>query len=147
MTTSFKSRRRGRFAAVQALYQLEQRQSTVETVINEFNTHRFSKAQEDPIDVELFQHLVEGTFEHTEALNALIAATLTETWRIERLDAVLRAILRAGFFELQYELATPVGIIINDYVEITKEFFDGREPAFINGALDNGSRSLRSGPQ
>lgn len=146
MTTSFKSRRRGRFAAVQALYQLEQRQSTVETVISEFNIHRFPKIHEDPIDLELFQRLVEGTHEHKEDLNALIAATLTETWRIERLDAVLRAILRAGFFELQYELETPVGVIINDYVEITKEFFNGREPAFINGALDNGSRSLRKRP-
>jgi N utilization substance protein B len=145
MTTSFKSRRWGRFAAVQALYQLEQRQSTVKDVISEFNHHRLFDAQKGPIDAELFQRLVEGTSEHKEALDALITAVLTETWRIERLDAVLRAILRAGFFELQYELVTPVGIIINDYVEITKEFFDGRESAFINGALDNGSRSLRKG--
>ena len=143
MVTSFKSRRKGRLSAIQALYQLEQTTTTTDVVIAEFAKYRLSKPQNSTVDAELFQCIVNGASEHKDALDASITSVLTDAWRIERLDSVLKAILRAGFYELEYELATPVGIIINDYVEITKQFFDGREPAFINGALDSGSKLLR----
>ncbi|MEI8295119.1 MAG: transcription antitermination factor NusB [Alphaproteobacteria bacterium] len=143
MITSFKSRRLGRLSAVQALYQLEQRQTTTAAVIVEFAHHRLTDPGEGPIDEALFEGIVEGASEHKEALDASITSVLADAWRIERLDSVLKAILRAGFYELEYALATPAGVIINDYVEITKQFFDGREPAFVNGALDSGGKLLR----
>lgn len=147
MTISFKNRRESRLAAIQAMYQLEQGNNTSESVINQFLVHYKPHFQKGPFDIELFQTLVNGTQDHLPEIDPLIEAVLSTDWRLERLDAVLRAILRVGFFELKFTPQTPIAILINDYIEITKEFFEGREPAFVNGTLDKGAKALRKEAQ
>ena len=72
-----------------------------------------------------------------------IARHLSKGWRLERLDAVARAILRAGSAELEQRADIPVAVVIDEYVEIAKRFFDGPEPGFVNATLDACARDLR----
>ncbi|MEZ6021920.1 MAG: transcription antitermination factor NusB [Hyphomonadaceae bacterium] len=64
-------------------------------------------------------------------------------WRLERLDAVARAILRAGCVELEQRHDIRVAVVIDEYVEIAKSFFDGPEPGFVNATLDACAKDLR----
>ena len=68
---------------------------------------------------------------------------LAANWRLERLDATVRAILRSGVFELSHRPDVPTEVAINEYVELTKSFFDGPEAGFVNGALDAVARDVR----
>jgi N utilization substance protein B len=130
-----------RMAAIQALYQLDLESSiSPELVIAQFITDRF--LQKDELvryikpDVELFRTLVLGVHRSQELLDTAISNTLSNEWRIERLETILRAILRLGAFELLHTTTTPTAVIINEYVSLTKAFFDQKEPSFVNASLD-----------
>ena len=131
-----------RLAAVQALYQMEVSSVGVEAVIREFGEHRFDRDAEGgdaPLataDEAFFAALVRGVVEHQKAIDAAIARKLAANWRLDRLDATARAILRAGAFELTQRPDVPTEVVIDEYVELAKSFFEGPEPGFINGALD-----------
>ena len=72
----------------------------------------------------------------------MLMAVLNENWSIERLDPVLRGLLRAAAFELsQAELEAPQKLI-SQYVQIAQGFFDGKEPGLANAALDSLAKSL-----
>ena len=137
-------RRRSRLAAVQALYQIELTGQGVPTTIAEFRRHRLSGDLDgvpmDDIDPEFFTMLVTGIGQHRAELDRRIAAALTPDWPLERLDRVLRAILRAGAFELIHSAELPPKIAISEYMAITDSFFSGREPALVNGVLDRLAR-------
>ncbi len=77
-------------------------------------------------------------------IDRAVAHRLAEGWRLERIDATLRAILRAGAYELFRRPDVPTEVAINEYVEIAKSFFEGPEPGFVNGALDAIARDARS---
>ena len=77
-------------------------------------------------------------------IDAAIRRRLAEGWRLERIDSTARAILRAGAFELIRRPEIPAEVVIDEYVEIAKSFFDGPEPAFVNAALDAICRDARS---
>ena len=93
-----------RLAAVQALYQMETAGAGSEAVIREFGEHRFDRDVEGerlaPADEAYLRHLVRGVVEQQARLDKAIRQRLADGWRLERLDATLRAILRAGAFEL-----------------------------------------------
>ncbi len=72
-----------------------------------------------------------------------IVKRLAQNWKLERLDATVRAILRAGAYELRQRPEIPVEVAIDEYVEIAKSFFEGAEPGFINGCLDGLARDER----
>jgi N utilization substance protein B len=74
--------------------------------------------------------------ERQAKIDKAIVRRLAENWRLERIDATLRAILRAGAFELIAREDAPTEVVIDEYVEIAKSFFNGPEPGFVNGALD-----------
>ena len=84
-----------------------------------------------------------GVAEHQSGIDGAIRRRLAEGWRLERIDATARAILRAGAFELQRRDDVPVEVAIDEYVEIAKSFFAGPEPGFINAALDGIARDVR----
>jgi len=65
-------------------------------------------------------------------------------WSLSRIDTVSRAILRSALYELKECNDIPVKVIINEYIEISKSFFEGEEPNFINGILDKISKIYRS---
>jgi N utilization substance protein B len=138
-----------RLAAVQALYQLELNpEANPEAVVREFVRHRLGHeidgdqlAEADPT---LFSDVVRGVAADLELLDATITSALTEEWPLLRLDSVLRAILRAGAFELAHRYDVPPRVSISEYTAVAHAFFAGKEPGLANGVLDRLGRMLRS---
>ncbi|MDP3369930.1 MAG: transcription antitermination factor NusB, partial [Brevundimonas sp.] len=135
-----------RLAAVQALYQMELAGEGVETVIAEFANHRFDADIEgEPLaeaDESYFAEIVRGVVEGQRDIDAAVKARLASNWRLERLDSTLRALLRAGAWELRGQ-DVPREIVIDEYVELAKAFFDDAEAKFVNAALDGVARDVR----
>jgi N utilization substance protein B len=139
-----------RLAAVQALYQMELAGEGVETVITEFANHRFDADIEgEPLaeaDEAWFAEIVRGVISGQREIDATIMARLASNWRLERLDATLRALLRSGAWELAHKPEVPREIVIDEYVELAKAFFDAAEAKFVNAALDGVARDVRPKP-
>lgn len=138
-----------RLAAVQALYQMELAGEGVETVISEFSNHRFDADIEgEPLaeaDEDWFADVVRGVVGDQRAIDAMVTKRLASNWRLERLDATLRALLRSGAWELANKLDAPREVVLNEYVELAKAFFDDAEAKFVNAALDGVARDVRPG--
>ena len=146
-TRQRRARTVARLAAVQALYQLELAGEGVETVIGEFSSHRFDGDIEGQTlaeaDEDWFGDIVRGVVESQKAIDPAIKARLASNWRLERLDSTLRALLRAGAWELINKAEVPREIVIDEYVELAKAFFDEAEAKFVNAALDGVARDAR----
>ena len=142
-----KARTVARLAAVQALYQMEVSGAGGEGVIREFVDHRFDADFEGetlaPADIDYFSAIVRGVIARQVDIDRAIVHRLAGGWRLERLDATARAILRAGAFELITRPDAPIEVVIDEYIEIAKAFFEGPEPGFINGALDGIAQDVR----
>lgn len=136
-----KPRPEARMAAVQALYQIEQGGSPVDWVMRQFFEHRLSETA----DTELFESLVTGTVEAIALLDQQIAPALSDKWKLDRIDATLRAILRCGVFEMTHAADTPARVLLDAYVDLAAAFFDDKEVAFINAVLDRLTRDIRPG--
>jgi N utilization substance protein B len=136
-----------RLAAVQALYQMELAGEGVDTVIAEFSNHRFDADIEgEPLaeaDEAYFAAIVRGVVGEQRAIDETVKARLASNWRMERLDSTLRALLRAGAWELRESKDVPKEIVIDEYVELAKAFFDDSEAKFVNAALDGVARDVR----
>ena len=136
-----------RLAAVQALYQMEISGVGSDAVVREFMDHRFDRDIEGealaPADEAYFGAIVRGVVDDQAALDRAIVKRLAGGWRLERLDATVRAILRSGAFELVHCPEAPVEVVIDEYVEIAKSFFEGPEAGFVNAALDGIARDAR----
>nr|WP_295107012.1 transcription antitermination factor NusB [uncultured Caulobacter sp.] len=136
-----------RLAAVQALYQMEVSGAGVDAVVREFGEHRFDRDVEGErlaaADEKFFAELAKGVVSNQAKVDQGIVKRLVSGWRLERLDATARAVLRAGAFELMFRPDVPTEVVINEYVEIAKSFFEGPESGFINGALDAIARDAR----
>jgi N utilization substance protein B len=145
-----KANRRGaaRLAAVQALYQMEVSGVGAEAVIREFSEHRFDRDVEDmdlaAADEGFFADLVRGVVANQDEIDGAIARRLASGWKLERIDATVRAMLRAGAYELAHRPDVPTEVAIDEYVELAKSFFEGPEPGFVNGALDAVAQDVRS---
>jgi N utilization substance protein B len=137
-----------RLAAVQALYQMEIASAGVEAVVREFSDHRFDADLEGErlaeADEAFFAEIVRGVVADQAAIDRAVAKRLAAGWKLERLDATLRAILRAGAYELIERHDVPLEVAINEYVEIGKSFFDGPEPGVVNGVLDGIAKEART---
>jgi len=144
-----RKRTAARLAAVQALYQIEMVGPPADTVVEEFLAHRLSPnaPREEPdfgeADKNLFVELARGAAAHGEAIDNTIAGVLSPDWPLARLEAVLRAILRIGTYELAHRRDVPPEIAINEYVDIAHAFYAGKEPGMVNGVLDKIARDLR----
>lgn len=129
-----------RLGAVQALYQMDVSGQGAEAVVREFHDYRFDRemegAQLASADEAWFAGVVRGVAADQMAVDRGIRRRLASGWKLERLDATVRAILRAGAFELMRESDVPTEVVIDEYVEIAKSFFEGPEPGFVNAALD-----------
>ncbi len=142
-----------RFAAVQALFQSEQAQTSPETVIDEFVRHRlgelpgtgsFEDGRIPDALVPLFARIVREATQQQDRVDALLAETLSADWPLARIDPVLRAVMRAGVTELLMSDGPPAKVVINEYLDIARGFFDGDEPRMANGVLDKLARQLRA---
>lgn len=143
-----RARGAARLGAVQALYQMELSGATPAAMIEDFDAGRLPMEDHDGAraegDADLFRALVEGAVAQQEAVDRAIARRLSEKWRLERIDSVARAILRAGVTELWARRDIPTAVVIDEYIEIAKSFFeDGAEVGFINAALDACAKDVR----
>ena len=146
MTRSI-SRSAARLAAVQALYQQEMEGTPTARLIHEFHAHRLGATIEGDTDAEaersFFDDLVSGTDARREEIDGLIAGRLAEGWTLERLDKPMKAILRAGAYELIARADVPVATVISEYVDVADAFYDKREKGFVNGLLDAIAKGAR----
>ncbi len=147
--TKFTKRRAARFFAVQALYQREHSDQPLHVILNEFlrvhlNDPEHALASDS--DEALFEVLVQGVQDYQEAIDEKIGEMLQEGWTLDRLDAVIRAILRASTYEIMYMLETPLAVIINEYLEIAKTFFAQGEVNFAHVAMDKIGALVRKKP-
>ena len=152
MNTAARSRSRSaaRLAAVQALYQQEMEDTPIARLLCEFHEHRLGATIEDEqyFDAErdFFDDVVSGVDSRRSEIDEAIAAKLAEGWSLERLDRPMRAILRAGTYELLARKDVPVGSVISEYVDVAHAFYDKRESGFVNGLLDAVAKEARSAP-
>ncbi|NVP54428.1 MULTISPECIES: transcription antitermination factor NusB [Rhizobiaceae] len=137
-----------RLAAVQALYQMEIGGTGVLEIVSEFEAHRLGQEVDGDTylkaDASWFRSIVAGVVRDQRKLDPLIGAALQDDWALSRLDATVRAILRAGAFELIERRDVPVAVIVTEYVEIAKAFFEDEEPKLVNAVLDRIAKQVRA---
>ena len=109
----------------------------------EFAEHRFAELPATP-DGEFFHAVANGVPQHQVEIDRAIAAALSEKWKLERVDSILRAILRCGVFELVARRDVPAKVVIDEYVAVSGAFFGGDEPGFVNAALDTIAKRKRA---
>ncbi|MBB3764598.1 transcription antitermination factor NusB [Sphingomicrobium lutaoense] len=141
------SRSAARLAAVQALYQQEMEGTPTAKLIHEFHEHRLGATIEDvtyaEAEVLFFDDIVAGVLARREEIDAKIQGKLAQRWNIERLDRPMRAILRAGTYELIARADVPRGSVIDEYVDVADAFYDKKEKGFVNGLLDAIAKDVR----
>ena len=142
-----------RLAAVQALFQSEQAGESPEAVIEQFVRHRLgpNEAEEGlgegrvpEADAKLFARIVRTAAKRIEEIDGKLMGALAADWPMEKLDPVLRALLRAATGELLHPNEPPARVVINEYLDIAHGFFLGDEPRFANGVLDTLARAMRA---
>lgn len=143
MTASSDARHCARLAAVQALYQMEMSGAGADEVAQEFFEHRFAELPFAP-DSEFFSAILNGVPQHQVVIDRAIAGALSEKWKLERVDSILRAILRSAVFELVGRPDVPAKVVIDEYVAVASAFFGGDEPGFVNASLDTIARRKRA---
>ena len=143
------AKRLARLAAVQALYQIGLTKRPAAQVIGEFRDnpqvlfHELPTEDLAAVDQELFGDIVNGVTMNAAALDEMITGTMDAKAAAERLEFLLRAILRAGIYELHHHGQISTGVIINDYVDVTHGFFNAKEPGLVNAILDKLAKTLR----
>jgi N utilization substance protein B len=142
-----RTRRGARLAAVQALYQMETAGKGILETMSEFDTHWIGREIEgiDQGDVDrvFFHDLVAGVLREQVTVDRVLDEELSQQWRLSRIEAVSRAILRAGVYELLFRREVAVASTIRAYLEVAQSFHDEEETSFINGTLDSVGRKLR----
>jgi transcription antitermination protein NusB len=134
------ARSNARVAAVQALYQMDMAQTDLSEVIAEFEQHRFGKAEEGGTpggaDSQFFADLLRGVVRLQREIDPIVDARLAEGWRLSRLDSILRAILRAGVFELIERREIPAKVVISEYLGVAGAFLAKDDIKVVNAVLD-----------
>lgn len=141
------ARSAARLAAVQALYQMDMTAIDLNEVISEFQTHRFGQKVDgsdySEAEASFFRDLVKGVVREQLSVDPLIDRHLAEGWRLNRVDSILRAILRSGAYEILKREDVPAKVVITEYVDLAHAFFEGEEPKVVNGILDKLGREAR----
>lgn len=141
------SRTAARVAAVQALYQMDLAGTDASDVIEDFLNRRFAEGGDDTIagaDRIFFADVVRAVLRRQREIDPMVDEQLATGWRLVRVDSTLRAALRAGVAELLDRIDVPAKVVISEYVNVAKFFFDQDEPKVVNGVLDKLARRIRS---
>jgi transcription antitermination protein NusB len=143
--------RRGaaRLAAVQALYQMDLAATPINDALAQFESHWIGREVEGeeylPAEAAHFRDVVRGVVEDQRKLDPMIDQALQKGWPLKRIETVLRAILRAGAYELDRKPDVPARVVVAEYVDVAHAFVDREETGMINAVLDQLARQLRAG--
>lgn len=146
-----KANRRGaaRLAAVQALYQMDIAGTGLNDILAEFESHWIGRevegAQYLPAEAAFFRDVVSGVVREQRRLDPLVDQVLAEGWPLKRIEAILRAVLRAGAYELGHRSDVPARVVVSEYVDVANAFVDKDETGMINAVLDQIARQFRAG--
>ncbi len=138
-----------RLYAVQALFQMEASDASLDEVREQFETHRFGAIVDGDEyaegNVDTFRALLKGALENQAAIDQMTDRALVAKWPIDRIDPTLRALFRAAGAELLAK-DTPPKVVISEFVDVAKAFFpDGKEASFVNAVLDHMVREAQPG--
>lgn len=133
-----------RLAAVQALYQMDVGRQSLEETLAQFSAIHVSREIEGeqylPADADFFRQIVSGVIKGQLKIDPAVDEALKQGWPMGRIDATLRAILRAGTFELLLRKDIPSRVVITEYVDVAKAFYDDDTAGVVNGVLDKLAR-------
>ena len=145
-----KANKRGaaRLAAVQALYQMDLAGTGLNDIMAEFESHwlggEVEGAQYRPAEAAFFRDVVAGVVREQTRLDPLIDTALSRGWPLKRIETVLRAVLRAGAYELACRADVPARVVMSEYVDVAAAFVDGEETGIVNAVLDQLAHQLRA---
>jgi len=145
-----KANKRGaaRLAAVQALYQMDLAGTGVNEILAEFESHWLGSevegAQYLPAEAAFFRDIVTGVVREQRTLDPQIDAALARGWPLKRIEAVLRAVLRAGAYELACRADVPARVVMSEYVDVAGAFVDDEETGMVNAVLDQLAHQMRA---
>lgn len=143
---SARKRSAARLAAVQAIYEMDLAGATAEVVIDGFLRGRWKaglgEAELADLDAAHFAEVIRAVGTRADALDVAIDGALADRLKVDRLEILLRAILRAGGYELSSRPDIPAKVIINEYLDVAHAFFTGKEPALVNAVLDRMAAAL-----
>jgi N utilization substance protein B len=146
-----KANKRGaaRLAAVQALYQMDLAGTGLNEILAEFESHwlggEVEGAQYRPAEAAYFRDIVGGVVREQTRLDPWIDAALNRGWPLKRIETILRAVLRAGAYELACRADVPARVVIAEYIDIAAAFVDDEETGMVNAVLDQLAHQLRAG--
>jgi len=146
-----KANRRGaaRLAAVQALYQMDLAGTGLNEILAQFESHWIGQEIEGnrylPAEAAFFRDVVAGVVREQRKLDPLIDEALAQSWPLKRIEAILRAVLRAGAYELDHRRDVPTRVVLSEYVDLAHAFVDRDETGMANAVLDQIARRLRAG--
>jgi len=132
-----KARGKSRRLAMQAIYQWQMTGDSITGIKQQF----FDENNSSKIDMEYFSELVSGVAANLSDLDTLLEKYMTRT--IESVDPIERAILRLGVYEFINRLDVPYRVVLNEAVNITKEFCAEKSHAFVNAVLDKVAKEIR----
>lgn len=138
-----------RLGAVQALYQMDMNGEKAAAIVDEFINHRLDIPLEEDMelgdaDQGFFVDIIQGVEDRAEEIDGFISANLAKDWSLPRIESVVRAILRAGTYELIARPDVPTPVVIDEYVEVAKAFHGDTAPGFVNGVLDKLAGKIRN---
>jgi N utilization substance protein B len=145
-----KANKRGaaRLAAVQALYQMDLAGTGVNDILAEFESHWMGRevegAQYLPAEAAFFRDIVTGVVREQRMLDPLIDTALAESWPLKRIETVLRAVLRAGAYELDHRRDIPARVVVSEYADVAAAFVERDETGMVNAVLDQLARKFRA---
>src|SRR5436309_10207286 len=144
-----KANRRGaaRLAAVQALYRMDFAGTGLNEILAEFESHWIGRevegAQYLPAEAAFFRDVVSGVVREQRTLDPLVDEALAKGWPLKRIEAILRAVLRAGAYELRHRSDVPARVVVSEYVDVANAFVDREETGMVNAVLDQIGRQFR----
>jgi N utilization substance protein B len=149
IAASRKANKRGaaRLAAVQALYQMDIAGSGLNEILAEFESHWIGREVEGeqylPAEAAFFRNIVSGFLDEQRRLDPRIDAALSQRWPLKRVEALLRAVLRAGVYELERRRDVPARVVVSEYVDVARAFLGAEETGMANAVLDQLARDIR----
>jgi N utilization substance protein B len=133
---------------VQALYQMDIAGAGLNDVFAEFESHWLGSEVEGekylPAEAAFFRDVVSGVVRDQKALDPLIDQALARGWPLKRIDAIIRAVLRAGSYELEHRKDVPARVVVTEYVDVANAFVDKDETGMVNAVLDQIARRFRA---